>query len=107
MAENQNRLQNFPQFLREQVGYEWCDQMLGLLTKFNESGGSLLGKLDNWENLNDEKKVNFIVALIGAMDRLYCSKYPDNYKVSVVNPTQRKKIVNEFKLILKQRKSLS
>jgi len=100
MAEATNRLQNFQQFLQKLMGNEYSNQMVDQLVKLNPYESKQITVFQNWLS---SSKFDFMIWLVGAINSLYKShKYTTAYKLSVVNATEKKAILNEVKLIVRE-----
>ena len=57
----------------------------------------------NWLSSSKDDQFDFMIWLVGAINSLYKShKYTTAYKLSVVNATEKKAILNEVKLIVRE-----
>ncbi len=103
MAEIKNRLQNFLQFLQDLMGKEYCNQMVNQLVKLNPYESKQIKVFQNWQLAKKEEQYDFMIWLVGAINSLYKSnRYTTGYKLSVVNATEKRAILNEVKLIIKE-----
>ena len=99
MAEATNRLQNFQQFLQKLMGNQMVDQ----LVKLNPYESKQITVFQNWLSSSKDDQFDFMIWLVGAINSLYKShKYTTAYKLSVVNATEKKAILNEVKLIVRE-----
>ena len=104
MAETINkRLQNFQQFLQKLMGTEYSNQMVCELVKLNPYENNQIVVFHNWSSSQKEEQYDFMIWLVGAINSLYKSKrYTTGYKLSVVNATEKRAILNEVQLIIKE-----
>ena len=103
MAEATNRLQNFQQFLQKLMGNEYSNQMVDQLVKLNPYESKQITVFQNWLSSSKDDQFDFMIWLVGALHSLYKShKYPTPDKRSVVNATEKKAILNEVKLIVRE-----
>lgn len=103
MAEATNRLQNFQQFLQKLMGNEYSNQMVEQLIKLNPYEGKQIKVFQNWSSSSKDDQYDFMIWLVGAINSLYKSnRYTIGYKLSVVNATEKKAILNEVKLIVRE-----
>ena len=103
MAEATNRLQNFQQFLQKLMGNEYSNQMVDQLVKLNPYESKQITVFQNWLSSSKDDQFDFMIWLDGAINSLYKShKYTTAYKLSVVNATEKKAILNEVKLIVRE-----
>lgn len=104
MAEVINkRLQNFKEFLQELMGKVYCDQMVKELVKLNPYENNQIMVFHNWSSSKKEEQYDFMIWIVGAINSLYKSKrYTTGYKLSVVNATEKRAILNEVQLIIKE-----
>lgn len=103
MAEATNRLQNFQQFLQKLMGNEYSNQMVDQLVKLNPYESKQITVFQNWLSSSKDDQFDFMIWLVGAINSLYKSyKYTTAYKLSVVNATEKKAILNEVKLIVRE-----
>ena len=103
MAEATNRLQNFQQFLQKLMGNEYSNQMVDQLVKLNPYESKQITVFQNWLSSSKDDQFDFMIWLVGAINSLYKShNYTTAYKLSVVNATEKKAILNEVKLIVRE-----
>lgn len=104
MAETINkRLQNFKRFLQKLMGTEYCNQMVNQLVKLNPYENKQIEIFQNWATIQKEEQYDFVIWLVGAINSLYKStRYTTGYKLSVVNATERRAILNEVQMIIKE-----
>lgn len=98
---NVTQLKKFPKFLEELMGKNEVRRMISCLDKFEKKGENHVELFSTWEEQDEKTQFEFVKWLVTAIENLYSSKCSDAHKIGIVNATNRKAIVKEFKKLTK------